>query len=184
MYKSVNNYQCLIFFSFTELLLDLKLKFLACRTEEGKNMALAKHCNSGTNIYQSHVQQLLTDIETAIVHNDVAQLQTILGHININEPLNEKQETLLMVAIKLSCVCVVQMLLEEECDLTKQNINNYSPFDIAIITTFDNRQEPRHSICWKIIAMLMRAGAEPACPDAMLYVFRTALKVTLIDIYM
>lgn len=124
------------------------------------------------------VPQEVIDLELAVIHSDVALLQTLLPKVDINMPLNEKQETALMVAIKLSHIHIIEVILADgSCDLSKQNINSYSPFDIAIITTFDNRQEPRHSVCWEITAHLMKAGAEPACPDAMLYVFRTALKM-------
>nr|KAG5687233.1 hypothetical protein BaRGS_010901 [Batillaria attramentaria] len=63
-----------------------------------------------------------------------------------------------MVAIKLSHIHIIELILADgSCDLSQQNINSYSPFDIAIITTFDNRQEPRHGVCWEITAQLMRA---------------------------
>lgn len=42
---------------------------------------------------------------------------------------------------------------------------------------FNNQKEPRQSACWDILELLLEAGAESACPDAMLYVIRTALKL-------
>ena len=42
---------------------------------------------------------------------------------------------------------------------------------------YDNQKEPRQSVCWEIVELLLNAGAEPSCPDAMLYVVRTALKL-------
>lgn len=123
---------------------------------------------------------VMKELENAVTHNDVAQLRALLLKTSINVPLNDKQETALMIAIKHSHLHIVQLLMNSsECDLTVQNINNYSPFDIAVITAFDSRQGPSHNLCWEIVYLLMRAGAEPACPEAMLYVFRTALKVIM-----
>lgn len=45
------------------------------------------------------------------------------------------------------------------------------------VMVFDNQKEPRQSACWDILQLLLEAGAEPSCPDAMLYVIRTALKL-------
>ena len=42
---------------------------------------------------------------------------------------------------------------------------------------YDNQREPRQSACWAIVEMLLKGGAEPACPSAMLYLIRSALKL-------
>lgn len=44
------------------------------------------------------------------------------------------------------------------------------------VMVYNNQKEPRQSACWDILEMLLEAGAEPACQNAMSYVVRNALK--------
>ncbi|CAL1527966.1 unnamed protein product, partial [Lymnaea stagnalis] len=97
---------------------------------------------------------------------------------DVNTCLNNRRDSPLFLAVKLSHASIVRtLLLSPGCDLAHQNINYYSPIDLSLVMVYDNQKEPRQSACWNILEMLLEAGAEPACPDAMLYVIRTALKL-------
>ncbi|XP_046581466.1 LOW QUALITY PROTEIN: uncharacterized protein LOC124288918 [Haliotis rubra] len=117
-------------------------------------------------------------LENAIINNSSSELDGLLKHINVNLPLNDRQETALILAVKLSHIDMVQILLKQKhCDKNYVNISNCSPLDLALVTTFDNRLEPRHEICWQIVSVLLENHAEPVRKDAMMYVIRTALKI-------
>lgn len=118
-------------------------------------------------------------LDNLITNNDYKELEKFINNTNVdvNVELNEKKETALIIAVKLSHVECVQVLLAgKSCSKNCLNVNNCSAFDVALITAFDNRLEPRHSICWEIIKLLMKADAEPICKDAMMYTVRTAFK--------
>lgn len=117
-------------------------------------------------------------VESAIINNQVEQLEELLLQTDINMCMNQRQDSPLLLAVKLSRCAVVEALLASPgCDLAHQNINYYSPLDLALVMAYDNQKEPRQKACWQILEMLLTAGAEPASPDAMLYVIRTAFKV-------
>lgn len=119
------------------------------------------------------------ELENIIINNDSDHLSHLIQcQTDINIPLNEKGETALILSVKLSHITLVKILLSHpECNKNSLNINNCSALDLAMITAFDNRLEPRHSICWEIIKCLMETDSEPVCKDAMMYVVRTALKL-------
>lgn len=119
------------------------------------------------------------ELENAILNDDTPQMQKICDEkkVNINVHLNEKEETALILAVKLSRLDIVKiLLLAPGIDRDCLNICNFSPLDVALVTAFDNRLEPRQTMCWQIIECLLQVGAEPNCKDAMMYVIRTALK--------
>lgn len=118
------------------------------------------------------------ELENAVVNNDGDCLDQLINcGANINTPLNEKGETALILSVKLTHLQLVQILLVQKlCKKNCLNISNCSALDLAIITAFDNRLEPRHTMSWQIIKYLMEADSEPVCKDAMMYVVRTALK--------
>lgn len=118
------------------------------------------------------------ELENVVINNDVDRLQYLVKqNIDVNVPLNERGETALILAVKVSHVDIVNILLtSSKCNKNCLNINNCSALDIAMITAFDNRLEPRHTVCWDIIKSLLSSSSEPACKDAMMYVIRTALK--------
>ena len=79
--------------------------------------------------------------------------------------------------MKLSQIECVRVLLDSSvCSKNCLNVNNCSAFDMALITAFDNRREPRHAVCWEILRLLMEANAEPGCKDVMMYTVRTTFK--------
>ncbi|GFO07069.1 hypothetical protein PoB_003357400 [Plakobranchus ocellatus] len=118
------------------------------------------------------------DFESAIINNDVNVLQKLLMEVDVNMCLNWRHDSPLFLAVKLSREQVVQMLLlSPACDLRHVNANSYSALDLALVIAYDNQREPRQSACWAIVEMLLEAEAEPACPSAMLYVIRSALKL-------
>ncbi|KAL4228106.1 hypothetical protein ACF0H5_013541 [Mactra antiquata] len=119
------------------------------------------------------------ELENAILNDDIDALRKLCHEkkIDINLQLNEKGETAVILAVKLSRIDMVKLLLlTPDCDKNSLNINNFSPLDVALVTAFDNRLEPRQSICWQVIECLLQKGAEPNNRDAMMYVIRTALK--------
>ncbi|ESO88367.1 hypothetical protein LOTGIDRAFT_165808 [Lottia gigantea] len=117
-------------------------------------------------------------IEEAVITDDTTRLKEILKSTpNVSKALNKQRESALILAVKLTKYDIVKVLLESHfCDANKLNVNNFSPLDVALITTFDNRLEPRHSVCWKIVSLLLEHGAKPSSRDAMMYVVRTAFK--------
>lgn len=118
-------------------------------------------------------------LDNLIINNDHEELEKFIRgtKVDVNVELNEKKETALTLAVKLSHKECVKVIVNcESCLKNCLNINNCSAFDMALITAFDNRLEPRHSICWEIIKLLMKANAEPMCKDAMMYIVRTAFK--------
>lgn len=119
------------------------------------------------------------ELENYILNDEADQLQKLCEEkkFDINMQLNEKGETALILAVKLSKIDMVKMLLlTTECDKNSLNAHNFSPLDVALVTAFDNRLEPRQTICWQIIECLLQVGAEPNSKDAMMYIIRTALK--------
>ncbi|XP_005100749.1 uncharacterized protein LOC101848978 [Aplysia californica] len=119
-----------------------------------------------------------SQVEAAIINNQADVLENLLQQADVNMCLNNRRDSPLFLAVKLSRRAVVRTLLSSPgCDLGHQNINYYSPLDLALVMVYDNQKEPRQSACWDILELLLEAGAEPACPDAMLYVVRTALKL-------
>ncbi|XP_069138442.1 uncharacterized protein [Argopecten irradians] len=118
------------------------------------------------------------ELENAVVNNDGECLDQLINcGANINTPLNEKGETALILSVKLTHLQLVRILLAQTlCKKNCLNVNNCSALDLAIVTAFDNRLEPRHTMAWQIIKCLMEANSEPVCKDAMMYVIRTALK--------
>ncbi|XP_045215662.2 uncharacterized protein LOC123565971 [Mercenaria mercenaria] len=119
------------------------------------------------------------ELENAILNDDTERLKKLCEEkkIDINIQLNEKGETALILAVKLSKIEMVKvLLLTAECDKNSLNAHNFSPLDVALVTAFDNRLEPRQTICWQIIECLLQIGAEPNSKDAMMYIIRTALK--------
>ncbi|CAG5128366.1 unnamed protein product [Candidula unifasciata] len=111
-----------------------------------------------------------SQIEAAIINNQ--------PDADINICLNNQRDSPLFLAVKLSHRDIVKILLSSPgCNLAHQNINQYSPLDLALVMVFNNQKEPRQSACWDILELLLEAGAESSCPDAMLYVVRTALKL-------
>ncbi|GFS15484.1 hypothetical protein ElyMa_003188500 [Elysia marginata] len=66
-------------------------------------------------------------------------------------------------------------------DIESAIINNDTVVLQKILTqviAYDNQREPRQTACWAIVELLLKADAEPSCPSAMLYVVRSALKIT------
>ena len=119
------------------------------------------------------------ELENVIIANDTDQLKEICvtQSIDINLHLNEKGETALILAVKLSHIEMVKVLLSTpSCEINSINNHEFSALDVALITAFDNRLEPRQTICWEIIECLLQVGADPHSRDAMMYVVRTALK--------
>lgn len=119
------------------------------------------------------------ELENIILNDDNERLKRICEEkkIDINIQLNEKGETALILAVKLSKLEMVQiLLLTPECDKNSVNVQGFTPLDVALVTLFDNRLEPRQTICWQIVECLLQVGAEPNSRDAMMYVIRTALK--------
>lgn len=119
------------------------------------------------------------ELENVILNDDIDSLKQLCHEkkIDINLQLNEKGETAVLLAVKLSRIDMVKLLLlTPDCDKNSLNVNNFSPLDVALVTAFDNRLEPRQSICWQVIECLLQKGAEPNNRDAMMYVIRTALK--------
>ncbi|KAH9503200.1 hypothetical protein Btru_068463 [Bulinus truncatus] len=117
-------------------------------------------------------------IKDAIVNNEPAILSQILLKADINACLNNRRDSPLFLAVKLSHGTIVRTLLASPgCDLDHQNINGYSPLDLSLVMVYDNQDEKRQNEYWSILEMLLEAGAEPACQGAMLYVIRTALKL-------
>ena len=119
------------------------------------------------------------DLENSVLMDEVAQVQKICDEnkIDINTELNEKGETALILAVKLSRLNIVKvLLLTPNINRTCVNVHNFSPLDVALVTAFDNRLEPRQTVCWQIIECLLQVAAEPSSKDAMMYVIRTALK--------
>ena len=119
------------------------------------------------------------ELENIIISDDTEQLRELCvsQRIDINLHLNEKGETALILAVKLSHVEMVKSLLTtDSCEINSLNNHDFSALDVALITAFDNRLEPRQTICWEIIECLLQVGAEPSSRDAMMYVVRTALK--------
>ena len=119
------------------------------------------------------------ELENIIISDDTEQLREICvsQKIDINLHLNEKGETALILAVKLSHIEMVKtLLMTESCEINSLNNHDFSALDVALITAFDNRLEPRQTICWEIIECLLQVGAEPSSRDAMMYVVRTALK--------
>ncbi|KAK6188933.1 hypothetical protein SNE40_005007 [Patella caerulea] len=133
---------------------------------------------STSNNNGSESGEMSDQLEEAIIANDTEKLKQLLqSALNINVALSNKKESALILAVKLTKRDVVKLLLESGlCDINRHNVNQYSPLDVALITTFDNRREPRHSECWKIVSLLLQNGAEPSSRDAMMYVVRTSLK--------
>ncbi|KAL3867063.1 hypothetical protein ACJMK2_044297 [Sinanodonta woodiana] len=118
-------------------------------------------------------------LENVIISDDTEQLKQLVSqdNIDLNLLLNEKGETALILAVKLSHLEIVRILLSHpNCNKNCLNVRNFSALDVALITAFDNRLEPRQTICWEIIERLFQADACPASRDAMMYVVRTALK--------
>ena len=131
---------------------------------------------SGDNSSQSPDILILDNL---ITNNDFEELEKFVNQtkVDVNVELNEKKETPLIIAVKLSHIECVRVLLDRSvCSKNCLNVNNCSAFDMALITAFDNRREPRHSVCWGILRLLMEANAEPVCKDAMMYTVRTAFK--------
>ena len=119
------------------------------------------------------------ELENIIISDDTDRLKEICftQKIDINLHLNEKGETALILAVKLSHIEMVKTLLTTpSCKISSVNNHEFSALDVALITAFDNRLEPRQTICWEIIECLLQVGAEPYSRDAMMYVVRTALK--------
>lgn len=119
------------------------------------------------------------DLENAVLMDDIKQVEKICDEkkINVNTQLNEKGETALILGVKLSRIDIVKvLLLTSGINRNSVNIHSFSPLDVALVTAFDNRLEPRQTVCWQIIECLLQVGAEPSNKDAMMYVIRTALK--------
>lgn len=119
------------------------------------------------------------ELENIIISDDTDQLKEICvtEKMDINLHLNEKGETALILAVKLSHIEMVKtLLMTKSCEINSVNNHDFSALDVALITAFDNRLEPRQTICWEIIECLLQVGAEPSSRDAMMYVVRTALK--------
>jgi len=117
-------------------------------------------------------------VESAIINDQPLVLEKLLLKVDVNMCMNSRQDSPMFLAVKLSHRDVVKTLLSSpSCDLNHQNTNLYTPLDLALVMVYDNQKEPRQSACWDILELLLKAGAEPACPDAMLYVIRTALKL-------
>ncbi|KAI8777562.1 hypothetical protein BgiBS90_021765 [Biomphalaria glabrata] len=121
---------------------------------------------------------LSLQIQDAIVNNEPDSLAQALMKADINVCLNKRRDSPLFLAVKLSHVAIVKALLASPgCDLNHQNINGYSPLDLALVMVYDKQEDMHQSACWNILEMLLEAGAEPASQGAMLYVIRTALKL-------
>lgn len=127
----------------------------------------------------SSLENNAAELENIIILDDTDQLKEVCvtQRIDINLHLNDKGDTALILAVRLSQIEMVKALLTTpSCEINSINNNDFSPLDVALITAFDNRLEPRQTICWEIIESLLHAGAEPLGRDAMMYVVRTALK--------
>lgn len=134
--------------------------------------------NSEDSAYEEWLNES-AELENAILNDDNEKLKQLCDEkkIDINIQLNEKGETAVILAVKLSKIDMVKiLLLTAECDKNSLNAHNFSPLDVALVTVFDNRLEPRQTICWQIVECLLQVGAEPNSKDAMMYIIRTALK--------
>lgn len=140
--------------------------------------AVSIHSEEADSAYDEWLSES-SELENVILSDDTEQLQKICTEqkIDINIQLNDKCETALILAVKLSRIDMVKMLLVTQ-NVNKNCVNNhdFSPLDVALVTAFDNRLEPRQTFCWEIIECLLQVGAEPNSKDAMMYIIRTALK--------
>lgn len=159
---------------------DSETGSLASNAESGANTD--EDAGSMNSEEESAYEEWLSDsaeLENAILNDDVDQLKKICDEkkVDINIQLNEKGETALILTVKLSKLEMVKLLLlTADCDKNCLNAHSFSPLDVALVTAFDNRLEPRQTICWQIIECLLQVGAEPNSKDAMMYIIRTALK--------
>lgn len=139
-------------------------------------------CSSLQSIGEEDSEEFLNEVynlENAILMDDTKQVEKICEEkkIDVNTQLNEKGETALILAVKLSRIDIVKiLLLTPSINRDSVNVHNFSPLDVALVTAFDNRLEPRQTVCWQIIECLLQVAAEPSSKDAMMYVIRTALK--------
>ncbi|XP_052795352.1 uncharacterized protein LOC128228223 [Mya arenaria] len=144
-------------------------------TDEDAASLQSEEADSAYNEWLSDTAEL----ENVILSDDIEQLQKICDEkkIDINIQLNDKGETALILAVKLSKIEMVKtLLLTPNIDRNCLNVQYFSPLDVALVTAFDNRLEPRQTVCWEIIECLLQVDAEPSSKDAMMYIIRTALK--------
>ncbi|WAR00703.1 F186A-like protein [Mya arenaria] len=144
-------------------------------TDEDAASLQSEEADSAYNEWLSDTAEL----ENVILSDDIEQLQKICDEkkIDINIQLNDKGETALILAVKLSKIEMVKtLLLTSNIDRNCLNVQYFSPLDVALVTAFDNRLEPRQTVCWEIIECLLQVDAEPSSKDAMMYIIRTALK--------
>ncbi|XP_029655704.1 uncharacterized protein LOC115229500 [Octopus sinensis] len=123
--------------------------------------------------------QATDNLLQAIVQDDCSELQQLMDtNIDLNIPLNDNNETALILAVRLGHTNQVKTLINQpSCDKNKLNIKNCSTFDIALIYAYNQCTEVEDNVnYWEIIKILMSTSFDPICKDAMLYVVRTALK--------
>lgn len=121
----------------------------------------------------------LEKFQNAVVNNNVCVLKDLINsnHVDLNVPINSKDETALMMSVKLSHLDMVQALLNfPNCNNNCHNVYHFSVLDAALITLFDRRDTDDCERCWEILVVLLRVKSEPLSKDAMTYVIRTALK--------
>ncbi|XP_059171524.1 uncharacterized protein LOC131952732 [Physella acuta] len=112
-------------------------------------------------------------LEDAIRNNQASALSEILLKVDVNISLNVKHDSALILAVRASNESMVKTLLASPgCNLAYQNINLYSPLDIALVLVHHSQCESN----WNILHLLLEAGAEPSCPYAILSVILTALE--------
>ena len=142
--------------------------------DEGNHTGPEESCSSN----DSHLSDAAR-LENIVLTDDLEELKKVClePKLDLNLQLNDKRETILMLAVKLSNLEMVKTLLVTPvCDKNYQNVQYFTPLDVALVTAFDNRLEPRQTICWNIIQCLLQVDAEPNSKNAMMYVIRTALK--------
>lgn len=134
--------------------------------------------NQDKRIYENY-SPVPENLLQAIVTDNAAELQQLVeANVDLNMPLNDKNETALILAVRLGHTNQVKKLIKQpSCDKNILNIKNCSALDVALIYTYNQRTELDPDVNhWEIIKALMSSSFEPICKDAMLYVIRTALK--------
>lgn len=134
--------------------------------------------NQENRIYENY-SPVPENLLQAIITDNATDLQQLVeANVDLNMPLNDKNETALILAIRLGHKNQVKKLIKHpSCDKNILNIKNCSALDVALIYTYNRRMEQEPDVDhWEIMKTLMSSSFEPICKDAMLYVIRTALK--------